>query len=155
MNWEAIGAIGEILGAMAVLATLLYLAAQIRQNSRFVQAATYHSTTRARNDFNFAVATTPDLSALLMRAGDKGVTLDAEEQQRFDAVMWGLFNLFEDSFVQRTHGLLTRESWELTRWAMAGQLTSSAARDWMQRNRPGLSAALQDEITRLIAQTEE
>ena len=155
MNWEAIGAIGEILGAIAVLATLVYLAVQIRQNSRFVQAATYHSTSRARNEFNFAVATTPELSALLIRAGDKSTTLDAEEQQRFDALMWGLFNLFEDSFVQHTHGLLTRESWELTRWALAGQLTSSAARDWMQRNRSGFTAALQDEITALIAQTEE
>ena len=30
MNWEAIGAIGEILGAMAVFASLIYLAIQIR-----------------------------------------------------------------------------------------------------------------------------
>jgi hypothetical protein len=34
MNWEAIGAIGEVGGAIAVVATLLYLAAQIRQNKR-------------------------------------------------------------------------------------------------------------------------
>ncbi len=33
MNWEAIGAVGEILGALAVLVTLVYLAAQIRQNT--------------------------------------------------------------------------------------------------------------------------
>jgi len=37
MNWEAIGAIGEIVGAVAVVATLFYLALQIRQNSRFVE----------------------------------------------------------------------------------------------------------------------
>ncbi len=30
MNWDAIGAIGEILGAAAVVATLVYLAIQIR-----------------------------------------------------------------------------------------------------------------------------
>ena len=30
MNWEAIGAIGEVLGAFAVVATLLYLALQVR-----------------------------------------------------------------------------------------------------------------------------
>ena len=33
MNWDAIGAIGEIIGAIAVVATLGYLAVQIRQNS--------------------------------------------------------------------------------------------------------------------------
>jgi hypothetical protein len=34
MNWEAIGAIGEILGAVAVVATLGYLATQIKQSRR-------------------------------------------------------------------------------------------------------------------------
>ena len=33
MNWEAIGAVGESLGAVAVLVTLIYLAVQIRQNT--------------------------------------------------------------------------------------------------------------------------
>ena len=30
MNWEAIGAIGEVLGAFAVVMTLLYLAVQVK-----------------------------------------------------------------------------------------------------------------------------
>jgi len=34
MNWEALGAIGEIVGAVAVVVTLVYLAVQIRQNTR-------------------------------------------------------------------------------------------------------------------------
>lgn len=33
MNWEAIGAVGEALGSIAVLVTLIYLAIQIRQNT--------------------------------------------------------------------------------------------------------------------------
>ena len=38
MNWEAIGAVGEILGAVAVVATLFYLATQIRQNTKVARA---------------------------------------------------------------------------------------------------------------------
>ena len=37
MNWEAIAAIGQIIGAIAVVATLFYLAVEIRQNSRIVE----------------------------------------------------------------------------------------------------------------------
>ena len=33
MNWDAVGAIGEIIGAVAVVATLYYLALQIRENT--------------------------------------------------------------------------------------------------------------------------
>ena len=49
MNWEAIGAIGEIVGAIAVIATLFYLSIQIRQNAtattrsnEYAQAASVH-----------------------------------------------------------------------------------------------------------------
>ena len=33
MNWDALGAIAELLGAIAVFLTLAYLTVQVRQNS--------------------------------------------------------------------------------------------------------------------------
>ncbi len=39
MNWDAIGAIGEVVGAIAVVATLFYLAFQIRQNTQMSRAS--------------------------------------------------------------------------------------------------------------------
>ena len=38
MNWEAIGAIGEIIGASAVVITLFYMAQQVRHNTRMTRA---------------------------------------------------------------------------------------------------------------------
>ena len=37
MNWDAIGAVGEILGGLAVVATLFYVARQIRDHTRAVE----------------------------------------------------------------------------------------------------------------------
>ena len=34
MNWEAVGAITEAIGAVAIVVSLVYVAVQIRQNSR-------------------------------------------------------------------------------------------------------------------------
>jgi hypothetical protein len=34
MNWDAVGAVGEVIGAIAVVATLLFVARDIRQNSK-------------------------------------------------------------------------------------------------------------------------
>jgi hypothetical protein len=43
MNWDAIGAIGEIIGAIAVVSTLFYLAVQIRQSAKVArEQAHYH-----------------------------------------------------------------------------------------------------------------
>lgn len=43
MNWDAIGAIGEIIGAAAVVVTLLVRVFQLRQNTREVRANTVRS----------------------------------------------------------------------------------------------------------------
>lgn len=42
MNWEAIGAIGEVSGALAVVLTLLYLARQISESRKATIAEIYH-----------------------------------------------------------------------------------------------------------------
>ena len=42
MNWDAIGAIGELIGAAGVIATLLYLATQIRQSGENARTQSYH-----------------------------------------------------------------------------------------------------------------
>ena len=36
MNWDAFGAIGENVGALAVVLTLVYLSIQVRENTRAV-----------------------------------------------------------------------------------------------------------------------
>lgn len=47
IDWEAVGAIGEILGSLGVLITLIYLAAQVRPNNAFAEDKVYffHSQT--------------------------------------------------------------------------------------------------------------
>lgn len=39
MNWEALGALGEIVGAAAVVLTLIFLTVQLRQNTKAVEEA--------------------------------------------------------------------------------------------------------------------
>jgi len=43
MNWDALGAIGEVVGAFAVVATLVYLAFQIKQSTAATTSASMHS----------------------------------------------------------------------------------------------------------------
>ena len=41
MNWEALGAVSEIVGALGVIITLLYLAAQIKHASRISESQSH------------------------------------------------------------------------------------------------------------------
>jgi hypothetical protein len=49
LNWEAIGAVGEILGAFAVFLTLIYVANQIRQAN---QVAKFNASKEIMNQYN-------------------------------------------------------------------------------------------------------
>ena len=61
MDWDAIGAVGEILGALAVVATLVYLARQV--NYARTEAADANRLSRANGlrDWNLAVMTNNEL----------------------------------------------------------------------------------------------
>jgi hypothetical protein len=47
MNWEAVAAIGELLGATGVIVSLLYLAVQVRQNTRQTRLAAQQAVSRS------------------------------------------------------------------------------------------------------------
>ena len=63
---QLVGNLGEFVGAIAVVITLGYLAIQIRQNSKVVEAATSNSVTRSRNELNALLATHPELSEMIL-----------------------------------------------------------------------------------------
>ena len=102
MNWDAIGAVGELLGASAVLVTLIYLAVQIKQNTSAVATATYESTMTGFNDINIVVAGNPALASVLDRGCQNPDSLSNEEVVQFNFLLrcysnqwWKLFKLYE------------------------------------------------------------
>ncbi len=49
MDWDALSAIAALIGGAGVVATLIYLAIEIRQNTRAVRSASYQSFTDSIN----------------------------------------------------------------------------------------------------------
>ncbi len=47
MNWDAIGAVGEIVGALAVVVSLVYLAIQVRRQNRESSMLAMHEISQA------------------------------------------------------------------------------------------------------------
>ena len=55
MNVMELGAIGELVGGVAVIATLIYLAAQVRQNTKALAASTYQDITSSASDVGMQI----------------------------------------------------------------------------------------------------
>lgn len=60
MNWEALGAIGEIIGAVAVLGTLFYLAAQIKMQNHQLEKSNENVTAQLSIDINNMIINNSD-----------------------------------------------------------------------------------------------
>ncbi len=95
MDWNAIAAVGEILGAVAVVATLLYLSKQIRQNARAVQVAALRDTTAQWNHWSELLASSPDLAEIVARGNNSYKSLPEVDALRYGAFIQTFFDNVE------------------------------------------------------------
>ena len=118
MNWDALGAIGELVGAAAVVLTLGYLAVQIRQSSKSSRQQSYNDlVTRRVNIFNKMVES-DNFTAILI-AGMRGDAMNEIEAQRFTS--WSLNHVshVQDVYLQWRNGLVEENVWLAERQFLA------------------------------------
>ena len=134
MNWEAIGAIGEVVGAIAVVATLIYLAAQVRQgkeatdaNTQSLKLQSYQSWQAANLQLNTAMAD-PVQSALIQKGSKDPRDLTEENWLGFGMMYIGMFQMAQSTDYLYRSGALDRELWEAEMNRMAGILSFSGVR---------------------------
>ena len=122
MNWEAIGAIGEIVGAIAVVLSLVYLAAQIRQNTRQVeeQARTQRqngllAARSAFTEWRTLVIQDPAIAALWRKGSESLELLNEDERTQMDFLLIDFFWAFATVWIQMSEGLVDESLWKLSR----------------------------------------
>lgn len=78
LNWEAIGAIGEAIGAVVVIASVVYLALELRQSNDIARFNTTQQLQGRFNEINAILLTDQSLRELL--AKNDSLTRDEEER---------------------------------------------------------------------------
>ena len=64
MNWESIGAVGNLVSGVGVIVTLGYLAMQIRQNTRQLRRAEQNVTMEQESSYRRTIMGNPDLARI-------------------------------------------------------------------------------------------
>ena len=95
MNWEAISTISEVIGAVAVVVSLIYLAAQIRQNTEATRAASYEDVAQGMQAFLALIAEDDDVADIYLRGAAKSEPLTPQQQVRFEMLMGHFFANFD------------------------------------------------------------
>lgn len=110
MNWDAIGAIGEMLGAVGVFGSLAYLAFQIRSNTIEVRNSTVHHLLD-RSVENFSEMMSTDLP-FLMQKQVTGQSLSRDELARINMLLRRNLQHFELVYLQYKYGHIDVEIME-------------------------------------------
>lgn len=131
---QDLGNIGEFVAAIATLITLIYLAAQIRQNTRAVRSSAFQQVVDSFSEISLAIGLNREVSEIFDRARVGLSALDSVERRRHWSVLLSLFRRAESVFFQSEQGTLPFESWEGIRELLRSALQSQGARQFWDEN---------------------
>jgi hypothetical protein len=110
VNWEAISAIGQIVGAFAVVISLIYVAREIRSNARTARFASMDNINRWLRE----VAEHPHLAELYYRGIHDFESLQNGDLVGFSMLMDQIFYIYQEMYYQQLEGHLDPRLWAMT-----------------------------------------
>ena len=99
--------LAQIGGLVGVIASLIYVAIQIRNNSRATRAATFQQLSYAMASDWLDVARNPEMAGLILRGSDDFESLNRIEKSRMRFFLMAYCRRFENAFFQHKVGTLT------------------------------------------------
>lgn len=79
MNWDALGSLGEVIGALAVVATLIYLAIQTKQTKEAVELGSAVSTQDLYSNWRTTLLENPHIAKIIVTANSGGELTEEEK----------------------------------------------------------------------------
>ena len=150
MNWDAIGAIGEVLGAIVTIGTIIYLAIQIRHNREATQASSENEANMQFTRFCERIADDRKLQKTwdLVAANDPDLT--EEDALHFVWNIAGMMYTCEAVWKQNRGGFLSNDTWANWERFSLGMLRIPLLRRWWDDRRSLHSPEFFDYFDKLL-----
>jgi len=149
MNWEAISAVGEIVGATAVVVTLIYLAVQVRHGTKATQASNVQAATSLDQEFLLTVGADPATARLWAAFLTAPETLPDDQKLQGIFLISSVIRRLETNLLQNRLGTLSREGWEARQPLFIGMARSRGYSVWLDSP---FASFLTDEIRDYMVQ---
>ena len=146
MTLEAFNYIAEIIASIAVIASLLYVGLQIKQNTAATQATAAQSFAEVDTEFVGLINTSNNLADILHR-GAKGLSaIKGGELIQFMAFHDAVVMAIQSAYVQWDNGALDDRLWGSFKQALMDLLVQPGQREWWQHRRHWYSQDCQEYV---------
>jgi len=146
---DALGNVGDFLGGVGVVVTLLYLAVQIRQNTRSSRTESYQAAVSSVSDQTFNLWMNPE-SARVFQVGMFDLeALSPFERNQFTGFMSAMVRNHENIHYQYVSGAIDQSLWRGWEWRIATTFSLPGVQVWWADQREAYSAEFQALIDNL------
>jgi hypothetical protein len=146
MNWEAINAIAQAIGAFGVVASLWYLGVQVHRSTRVAKIAAQDSAASALRDVTKPYMENAELARIWQVGLENLSALTPEDQSRFFHASYQFLKAFETIHTHYAYGLLDLELWKGWRELLRHYIASPGLGQYWKMRHDLFSARFQELI---------
>ena len=110
--FETLGNIGDFIGGIGVVATVIYLAVQVRHSTASTKAASYQAVVSAISDWSRAIGADSKLSRIMRVGLENSEQLTDDEYTQFEMMVVSGTRNFENIHYQYLAGGVSEAAWE-------------------------------------------
>jgi hypothetical protein len=151
MNWEMLAAIGQLAAVCIGIPSLIYLAVQIREQTRERRQSAVNALTVQWGDLTRALHEDGEFAAIHLRGVQFFHNLDAVSKLRFSAFQNRFFKNFEGMYYSRCAGILTAELWEEIERTVSDFLAYDGVQQWWETRKHWHTEAFARVVDGIIA----
>src|SRR6059058_1099049 len=155
MNWEMLTAIGQLAAVFVGIPSLIYLATQIREQTKERRQSAVHALTVQWGDLTGSLHDNPETAAIFLRGMGSFAELDAVSKLRFSAFFNRLINVFEEMYFSHADGTLMGSSWDKIERTMSDFIAYRGGQDWWKTRRHWHTEEFGRVIEAIIARADE
>jgi hypothetical protein len=154
MDWAAIGAVSEVIGATAVVISLIYLATQIRQATKFARASTRNAIAESTQGLTQDLIEDQGMAEIFVKHFS-GQKLNPVETLRLHGRCYRDLRHWENIYYQVRAGLLSDDEWSGFRKNLAALFGIEIYREYWKDEEYLYSDAFRHEVDSILRDSGE
>jgi len=132
MNWDAVSAIAEVVGVVAVVLSLIYVGIQVRQNTTQIRQDNMLQTVRGTLDTNWYFHRDPAAFEAFRQGLKSFENLDPKNKAIFHSILVDLAFYLEIVRNMEVSGLVDRTALETSSRFFGAVLVTHGGREWLK-----------------------
>ncbi len=153
MDWEAIGAIGEIIGAAAVVVTLVYLAAQMKTNTAAVNRSASQAAVLGRAESAKFIAGDSEVSSIFWQGAKDPDSLSQEDWQRFFFIVSAALRPVEMAYLDFKEGLMSEDVWSGQKASLEHWFVTPGFQRWLDEYGHSFNKDFREYVEEIVRNT--